>query len=124
MKVHELMTAEVWSCHPPDTLNDVARVMWDEDIGSVPVIDAKRHVVGIITDRDVAMAAYLQGKHLSEIKVIDVMSRQVIACGARDSIELASRAMDLHHLRRLPVIDDEGRLAGLISQTDIARLVG
>jgi CBS domain-containing protein len=122
MKVRELMTAEVWSCRPPDTLNDVARTMWDEDVGSVPVVDTKRHVVGFVTDRDVAMACYLQGKLLSEIHVVDVMSRQVVACGAEDTVEFAERTMDSHHLRRLPVIDDDGRLVGLISRTDLARL--
>lgn len=120
MKVRELMTAEVWSTRPTDTLNEVARIMWDEDVGSVPVIDTKRHVVGMVTDRDVAMAVYLQGKRLSEIKVIDVMSRQVVACGADDTVDFAEQIMERHHLRRLPVIDDDGRLVGLLSRTDLA----
>jgi CBS domain-containing protein len=95
--------------------------MWDHDIGSVPVVDAERRVVGMITDRDVCMAAYTQGKPLSEIPVANVMSTKVLTIGPDDALSAAERLMREGQVRRIPVIDREQRLIGIVSQNDFMR---
>jgi len=95
--------------------------MWNQDCGCAPVCDEDGRVVGMITDRDVCMAAYTQGKALDQLRVGDAMARQVIACSPRDSIQEAEQRMQTARVRRLPVVDDDGRLCGMISLADLAR---
>jgi CBS-domain-containing membrane protein len=95
--------------------------MWENDCGCVPVVDAAGRVVGMLTDRDVCMAAYTQGRPLAEIPVSSAMSRSVVACGPDDTIATAEQRMRQHRVRRLAVVDDEGRIAGILSLSDIAR---
>jgi CBS-domain-containing membrane protein len=120
MRIEQLMSRQVKSCEPLDGLNEAARWMWEGDLGCVPVLSNTGEVVGMITDRDVAMAAYTQGKTLGEIKVGDVMSSQVYACRADESIIEAEAKMRKHQVRRLPVVDSTGLLLGIISMNDIA----
>ena len=126
MQVDALMTTHVCSCEPHSTLNEVAQIMWEYDCGVVPVLDssADRHVVGMVTDRDIAMAAYLQGKSLHEIRARDVMSTELTTCKPSDSVEAAGHCMVQGKVRRLPVVDDEGRLLGLLSLAHLAREAG
>lgn len=121
MKVHELMTTHVRACRPEQTLNEAARLMWEADCGCVPVVDAARRVVGMLTDRDICMAAYTQGRLLSAIPVAAAMSKQVVSCRPADDLAAAQRAMQKAQVRRLPVVDGESRLAGLLSLSDILR---
>jgi CBS-domain-containing membrane protein len=121
MRVQELMSAEVHTCTPNDTLERAARLMWDHDCGSAVVVDGAQEPVGVITDRDVCMAAYTQGRRLSELHVASAMSPRLFACRASDSVEKAERMMADRQVRRLPVLDAEGRLVGLLSLNDIAR---
>ena len=82
MKVEKLMTKEVATCGPDDTLNDAARIMWERDCGFVPITgsDASRRVVGIVTDRDICIAAYTRGQALGQIRIGDVMSTRIQSC--------------------------------------------
>ena len=80
MKVSDLMTREVRTCHQHDSLNRAAQLMWENDCGAVPVVDSDLKVIGMLTDRDICMAAYTQGKRLDEIPVVTAMSRQVVRC--------------------------------------------
>ena len=121
MRVQELMSAEVHTCTPNDTLERAARLMWDHDCGSAVVLDEERKPVGLITDRDVCMAAYTQGRRLSEIRVASAMSPRLFSCRCADSLEKAERIMADRQVRRLPVLDADGRLVGLLSLNDIAR---
>lgn len=121
MKVEELFTQDVRFCRPEDNLTVAAQIMWENDCGCVPVVDGDLRVVGMITDRDVCMAAYTQGRLLSEIDVGSVMSRNVLSCRSTDSVSSAGELMRAAQLRRLPVIDDGARLIGLLSLNDIAR---
>jgi CBS domain-containing protein len=121
MKVEDLMTKDVMTCGPDDTLDRAAHVMWVGDCGCVPVVDEARRLVGIITDRDVCMAAYTQGKPLGEIPVATAMARVVQYCDPEDSVAAAEEAMRTHRVRRLPVVAPEGHLAGIISLNDLAR---
>jgi CBS domain-containing protein len=119
--VSELMTTEVVSCRAGDTLNRCAQIMWAEACGSVPVVDDDERPVSIITDRDVCMAAYIQGKPLSEIGVASAMSKRLLVVNALDSVSTAEAVMRRHGVRRLLVVDDSGRLVGLLSIDDIIR---
>jgi CBS domain-containing protein len=102
-------------------LNDVARAMWERDCGSVPIVDAEGRLRGIITDRDICMAAYTQGKALQEILVDTSMAAHVLVCHVDDSLETAEQLMREGQVRRIPVIDNDGRPAGIVSLNDVTR---
>ncbi len=121
MKIKKLMITEVGSCPSSENLDKVAQVMWELDCGCVPIIDPDSKVVGMLTDRDICMAAYTQGGALGEISVSSVMSKEVHTCSPEDDLTVAELIMESKQVRRLPVIDDEGRLVGLLSLNDIAR---
>jgi CBS domain-containing protein len=120
MKVEQIMRRDVATCGPQDSLNVVAGIMWDRDCGCVPVVDGGS-VVGMITDRDVCMAAYTQGRPLGSIRVSSAMSKHVHACRSDESVMAAEQTLRLHRIRRLPVVDAEGRLVGILALNDIAR---
>ncbi len=120
MKVRDLMVADVKRCADYCTLNSAAQTMWDEDIGCVPITDNEGRVVGMLTDRDICMAAYIQGVSLKEALVTSAMSKQVSCCRPEDDIATAEKLMLEKQVRRLPVIDADGRLTGIISLNDIA----
>ena len=119
MKVEQLMIRSVRACRSDDTLNTAAQIMWENDCGCVPVVDPGSHVVGMVTDRDLCMAAYIQGRRLTEMRVSSAMSHEVLVCRAEDSIATAEELMRTHQIRRLPVVDENGCLAGILSLNDI-----
>jgi CBS domain-containing protein len=121
MRVGELMTAEVKACGPRDSLNRTAQIMWENDCGCVPVADNAGRVVGMLTDRDVCMAAYTQGRLLAEIPVSSAMSNAVVACRQDDTIATAEKRMQEHRVRRLAIVEGDGRIVGILSFSDIAR---
>ena len=121
MRVEEVMTKDVKTCRREDTLEAAARLMWDNDCGCAPVVDDERHVVGMITDRDICMAASTRGKRLADVRVDSVMASKVHACSAKDALEAAESLMREHQIRRIPVEDVAGRLVGLVSLNDLAR---
>jgi len=120
MKVSELMTKEVKVCHQHDSLNRAAQIMWENDCGSVPVVDPEMKVVGMLTDRDICMAAYTQGVALVDASVGSAMSCDVCVCDAGDNITSAAERMRDRQIRRLPVVDKTLRLVGILSMSDIA----
>lgn len=122
MKVEQLMTREVKVCTEADTLNRAAQLMWDSDCGCIPVISANGdgRLIGVVTDRDIAIAAYTQGKQLWAIPVGTAMAHEVIACHANDGVSQAEALMRDNRVRRLPVIDQNERLVGILSLNDIA----
>jgi len=120
MKIRDLMTKDVATCTATDSLNRAAQLMWDRRCGSVRVLDDGDQVVGILTDRDVCMAAYTQGRRIDDIPVTTAMSRPVWTCTPSNTTEEAEDLMMAHGVRRLVVVD-EGRLQGLVSLDDIAR---
>jgi len=121
MHIEEVMTKDVRSCHATATLNEAARVLWDQDCGCVPIVDDNGSVIGMLTDRDICMAAYTRGARLGEIPIADVMSKQVISCGPNDYIDAAEALMKKHQIRRLPVVGFENQLLGILSLNDISR---
>lgn len=122
MDVRDLMkTPQV--CGPADSLNHAARLLWEHDCGVLPVVDQKNRVIGMLTDRDVCMAAYTQGKTLSELPVHVAMAHAVVRCQPGTDVEAALRVMAEAQVHRLPVVDDNDRLVGVLSFTDVLRAV-
>ncbi len=120
MKVSDLMTREVKICAPHDTLSTAAQIMWENDIGCIPVVDEEGRVIGLLTDRDLCMTAYLQRVPLTDTPVTSAMSKQIFSCAPDSDLRQAQKMMREKQVRRLPVIDAKGRLAGIISIADIA----
>ncbi len=121
MKVSELMTKTVRTCRAEDTLNTVARDMWDGDCGCLPVLDDAGRPIAMVTDRDISMAAFLTGEPLHRIPVKSAASQMVHVVREDASIDAASTLMRDNRVRRLPVVDGAGRLVGVISTADIVR---
>jgi CBS domain-containing protein len=120
MRVNDLMERDVKSCRLHDSLSAAARQMWENDCGCVPVLDDDSRVVGMVTDRDICMAAHFQKRPLGEIEIPSAMSDEIFACRSDDPIETAERTMREKQIRRLPVTDDRGRILGILSLNDIA----
>jgi CBS domain-containing protein len=123
MQLHEVMTQPVVVCQDHATLDHAARLMWEQDCGVIPVVDAHGRLCGVVTDRDICMSAYTQGQALSAIPVTVAMAKAVVAGHQDDSIESAEQLMQDNQVRRLPVVDGEGRPVGIVSLNDLARLV-
>ena len=123
MRVEEIMSIDLETCRADDTLNRAAQIMWEHDCGAAPVVDNEGHVVGILTDRDICMAAYTQGRPLSEISVSSACSRSVRTCKVDESLESAEAIMAAERVRRIPVVDHDGKICGILSLGDLARRV-
>jgi CBS domain-containing protein len=115
------MTPHTAVCFPQDSLATAAGTMWERDIGALPVVNAARQVVAMITDRDICMAAYMRAKPLPDISVSEAMSREIFFTSVDASIAEAEQLMRMHRVRRLPVLDAEGILVGIISLKDLAQ---
>jgi CBS domain-containing protein len=120
MRVEHVMSKRVWTCRPDEPLWSAAKLMWDHDIGAVPVMGADEKVIGVVTDRDLCMAAYFAGKPLAEIPVEHAMSRTVHSVEPAGTLEATAELMRSQQIRRIPVIAGE-KLVGLVSLGDIAR---
>lgn len=121
MNVSEWMTLGVVSCCKGDSLERAAQIMWDHDCGSVPVVDDEGRVEGVVTDRDVAMSAYTNGRGLASAPVERAMSGFLCVCGPDDAVDEALDSMARHQLHRLPVVDDERRIVGILSLADVVQ---
>lgn len=123
MLIQDIMTRHVQTCGAYESVNAAAQRMWEFDVGAVPVLDDKERVVGMLTDRDICMAAYLHGVPLRQIIAAEVMSKTLVSCPPDATIADAEELMERNQLRRLPVVDGERHLAGIVSLNDIARAV-
>jgi CBS domain-containing protein len=122
MNVEHLMNVPAITCNPDTSLEEVASLMWKNDIGFLPVVAKDTgQLVGIITDRDAVIGAFTQGKRLAELAADVSMARSVKTCRVGMQVEDAEQIMEMNQIHRLPVVDDEGRLVGVISLNDIAR---
>jgi CBS domain-containing protein len=122
MNVKEVMSRDIRSVRMVDRLDAAARVMWEHDCGVVPVVDGNQAIVGIVTDRDLCMASYTQGRVLAEIPVTAVMARSVRTCKPDDALTTALATMQRHQLHRLPVVDARGVVVGMVATNDVVRL--
>jgi len=123
MKVEAFMTPNVRSCRPGDRLSDAVQLMIEGDCGCVPVVsdDEPTRIVGVITDRDICLATHARGRAPQEIAVGDVMSTEVRCVRSSEDLLDASAIMRDAQVRRLPVVDADQRLVGLLSLADLAR---
>jgi CBS domain-containing protein len=121
MKAKDMMVRDVKKCAPQDTLNRAAQLMWDHDCGIVPVTDADDRLVGVVTDRDVCMGAYTKGRPLCDIRVDEVMSREVKSCRSEDTVGDIEAMMRKNRIRRVPITDPMDRVIGVVSMSDLAR---
>jgi CBS domain-containing protein len=115
------MNREVETCRADDSLAVAARKMWNRDIGCLPVLGVKGHLVGVVTDRDICMSGYTQGRPLTEIPVSVAMSRELHTCREDDALIEAEEIMRAKQVRRLPVLGAHGGLVGMISLSDLVR---
>jgi CBS domain-containing protein len=121
MNIGKLMTRDPAMCGPHDTLHRAAELLWERDCGVVPVVDGERRPIAVITDRDICMAAYTQGRPLGSILVSSAASRSVVVVREGDPFDVAESLWQAHRIRRLPVVDADGRLVGILSLNDVAR---
>jgi CBS domain-containing protein len=120
MKVQDLMTHNVVCVTSDQSLNDAARLMWEHNCGCVPVVDAENHVVGMLTDRDIAMSAYITGNRLADTPVSSAQSRQVVSCKPDNDLGTVEGLMQAHQVHRVPVVGDNHELVGIVSLNDLA----
>ncbi len=121
MKVKECMCNEVFSCSPSTTVYDAAKIMQNNHIGCVPVCDNENCMVGIITDRDLVLRCIASDKNVKETPVSDVMTTNVWTCKQDDEITNAQSKMGNEQIRRLPVVDNEGKVIGMLTIGDLAK---
>jgi CBS domain-containing protein len=119
MKVRDIMTTDVSSCHPETRLADVAKTMWDRDCGVLPVVTSEGRVSGVITDRDICMAVATKGRTADRVSVHEVSAAKVYSCLPEDETSAALETMKTRQVRRLPVVDEQGHLIGILSMNDI-----
>ncbi len=124
-KCDEVMTKNPVCCLPNDTVAKVAQLMQSDNIGSIPVIEDEQtqKLVGIVTDRDLALKVIAKGQDAKSTKVEAVMTHQVVTCRAEDDLQKALDAMAKHQLRRIPIVDNDNRIVGIIAQADVATRV-
>lgn len=121
MDISKLMNPNLITCRTHDNLERAAGLMWEHDVGCLPVIDDEGRVAGMITDRDICMAAYTCGTHLRDIAVTTPMAKTVYSCAPDDDLRHVEKIMQVRQIRRMPVIDASGHPVGVISLNDIAR---
>jgi CBS domain-containing protein len=129
MKISEIMTKDPRSVSPDTPVSEAARLMKEEDVGLVPVVErvggaeTRGRLVGVVTDRDIAIRAVAEGRAV-DVPVSEVMSGGVKTCGPEDSVEEAMNLMGREQVRRIPIIDERGSLVGVVAQADIVRMSG
>ena len=121
-KCGEVMTKSPLCCLPTDMVAKAAQLMQRENIGPIPVIESEQtgKLVGIVTDRDLALKIVAEERDPKSTKVEAVMTRKVVTCRAEDDLQKALDAMAKHQLRRIPVVDNNNKILGIIAQADVA----
>lgn len=125
MRVKQIMTPDPARCTPDTTVQDVAALMRDNDCGSIPVVEntSSNRLIGTVTDRDLAIRVLAEGKG-PDVRVREVMTRDPITSVPEDEVEDLRQVMIEQQVRRVPVVDTDGKLVGIVAQADIAREEG
>ena len=119
MNVREMMTTNVATAEPDSTLEEVATMMKDENVGAIPVVDDDE-LIGIITDRDIVVRCIAEGKDPSECEAEEIVTEDLETVSPDDDVRRAAEIMQRKQIRRLPVCDEDGKLVGMLSLGDIA----
>jgi CBS domain-containing protein len=121
VRAHDLMTRRVATVHPASSIERAARLMDECDCGSLPVVSDNGVLVGMVTDRDIVTRIVARGRDVRSAIVADCMTEHVFACYANESVGECMRQMAHHRVRRVPIVDERGRLIGILAQGDLAR---
>jgi CBS domain-containing protein len=121
MKVRDVMRHDVRTCTRDESLAEAARMMWEVDVGCLPVVDTLGRPMAMITDRDICMAAYTQGQPLTLITVASAMSHGIVTCMPETSVADLEGLMQYYQVRRLPVVNEDGIIVGIVGMADLAR---
>src|SRR3989442_7350942 len=121
MRVSEIMTSNPSCCVPEDTAKDAALVMKNTDTGVVPVIENQkpRRLVGIVTDRDLCNEVIAEGRDAEEVHLEECMTRQIVSCASDDDLERVLVLMATNQVRRIPVVDEQNVIQGIVSMSDM-----
>jgi len=125
MRIEEVMTRTPACCTPDTELREIAQMMVEHDCGQIPLVQSTSHpkVLGVVTDRDIVSRLVAQGRNPLDLRADACMSQPVITVSIDDSVEDCIQVMEAHRIRRVPVVDDEGVMRGIVSQADIAQHV-
>ena len=118
--IQEAMTSNPTTVGPTNTVTEAAQIMKSEDVGSLPIVEGDK-LVGVITDRDIAIRVVAEGRG-TDTTVGEIASKDVVTVDPEQSIDEAARLMAEHQIRRLPVVEEDGRLVGILAQADIAQI--
>jgi CBS domain-containing protein len=118
--VRESMTANPCSIDADKSVAYAAKMMRDEDVGIAPIVEGDR-LVGVLTDRDIVVRVVTEGRDPEQVKAIEVASRDVVTLDPQQDLDEALRLMARHQVRRLPVVEEDGRLVGVVAQADVAK---
>ncbi len=124
MKVEAIMAREVHCCGPETNLAAAAKMMWDSDCGILPILNPEGKVLGVVTDRDICMSAATKNKPPSGITVWESITPRAYTCRVTDDVQSAMDIMRRHQVRRLPVVDEDGVLQGIVSTNDLILRAG
>jgi CBS domain-containing protein len=118
--IRDVMTSNPCTIDADKSVAYAAKMMREEDVGLAPVVEAER-LVGMLTDRDITIRVVADGKDPEQVKVGDVASSQLVTVSPEQDLDEALRMMAKHQVRRLPVVEEDGKLVGVVAQADIAR---
>jgi CBS domain-containing protein len=118
--IQEAMTSNPTTVESTTTAQEAARIMKSEDIGSLPIVEGK-NLVGVITDRDLAIRVVAEGRG-TDTTIGEIASKDVVTVDPQQSLEDAARLMAEHQVRRLPVVEEDGKLVGILAQADVAQI--
>ena len=118
--IREAMTSKPCSIDADKPVSYAAKMMRDEDVGLAPIVEGER-LVGVLTDRDIAVRVVAEGRDPDQVKVAEVASRDVVTLDPQQDLDEALRPMAQHQVRRLPVVEEDGRLVGVVAQADVAK---
>ena len=119
--VREVMTSKLCSIDTDKPVAYAAKMMRDEDVGIAPIVEGDR-LVGVLTDRDIAVREVAEGRDPEQVKAAEVASRDVVTLDPEQDLDEALRLMARHQVRRLPVVEEDGRLVGVVAQADVAKV--
>lgn len=126
MRCSEVMTKDPVCCAPDESAAHIAQMMKKEDVGSIPVCQSRQNkkLSGIVTDRDLVLKVVAEGRDAAKTKVADVMTRNPFVCHPNDDLDKVCDTMEEKQVRRVPVVDDNGQLVGIVAQADVATRSG
>jgi len=119
--VREVMTSNPCSIDADKSVAYAAKMMRDEDVGIAPIVEGDR-LVGVLTDRDIAVRVVAESRDPEQVKAAEVASRDVVTLDPEQDLDEALRLMARHQVRRLPVVEEDGRLVGVVAQADVAKV--